>query len=405
MPPDTDERSNVSTSIEPAPKGRSRSALTVIREQLAEAIAARKCHTCGCLHATVEALAGTAVGPALAQELETARRVFAPKKYDCLGCAVCYPAIAANAFAEEHPAEAGGLDLCPTEAPEMRAGWPSLAGDYRVLRYRAPVAVCALNSQSIVDALASSRPEAVSVVGTMHTENLGIERMIQNVLGNPNIRFLVVCGEDTEQAVGHLPGQSILALGANGVDAGGRIVGARGRRPVLKNVAREDVDAFRSRITMVDAIGVTQLERLSEIIGECSARDPGPAADHATTRSGIEHVETRAPARLVRDPAGFFVVYPDHRLARLVVEHYTNGGVLDLVLSGSAPADLYAEIIARGLLTRLDHAAYLGRELARAEEALRTGEPYVQDRAAGVEDPPVTVAVSTSCGCGPKCGE
>lgn len=43
-----------------------------------------------------------------------------------------------------------------------------------------------------------------------------------------------------------------------------------------------------------------------------------------------------------------------------------------------------------GLLTRLDHAAYLGRELAGAETALAPGDPYIQD--AAPEQP-----------CGPSC--
>jgi len=34
-----------------------------------------------------------------------------------------------------------------------------------------------------------------------------------------------------------------------------------------------------------------------------------------------------------------------------------------------------------GLLIRLDHAAYLGRELTRAEHALSSGETYAQDAA------------------------
>jgi tetrahydromethanopterin S-methyltransferase subunit A len=379
-------------------------ALVVVREQLAEATAARKCHTCGCLHATVDALATTSIAADIAGEVQAARQVFAPKKYDCLGCAVCFPAVAANAFAEARPSEAGDLDLSPTKAPEVREGWPALAGDYCVVRYQAPVAVCVLNSGAVANALAERAPEGLSIAGTMQTENLGIERVIRNVLDNPHIRFLVVCGEDTQQAVGHLPGQSILALGANGIDEGMRIVGAQGKRPVLKNVAREDVEAFRARVTLVDAIGVTELERLLELVGDCAVRDPGPAPTHATS-SSVTHVETRSPSRLVRDPAGFLVVYPDPRRGRLVVEHYTNAGVLDVVLEGRAPADLYAEIIARGLLSRLDHAAYLGRELARAESSLRTGEPFVQDRAAGEEDPSHAASeVAPSCGCGTKCG-
>lgn len=121
-------------------EGRER-ALDVVREQLREAVAARKCHGCGCLHKTVEALEGTEDGRGeLAASLAEAHTVFTPKKYDCLGCEVCYPAIAANAFADAFPGAGESLDLCPTESPEARSGWPPLPGDYHLVRYRAPVA-------------------------------------------------------------------------------------------------------------------------------------------------------------------------------------------------------------------------------------------------------------------------
>ncbi len=69
-----------------------------------------------------------------------------------------------------------------------------------------------------------------------------------------------------------------------------------------------------------------------------------------------------------------------------MLEHYTNEGVLDCLLEGGSSAALYTEAVARSLVTRLDHAAYLGGELARAERSLRSGEPYVQDRAPGDTD-------------------
>ena len=55
-----------------------------------------------------------------------------------------------------------------------------------------------------------------------------------------------------------------------------------------------------------------------------------------------------------------------------------------------------ATAVERGVLSRLDHAVYLGRELARAEESLRTGAPYVQDRAPG---PDPAEDSHESCGC------
>jgi tetrahydromethanopterin S-methyltransferase subunit A len=387
-----------------------RRSLAVIHEQLAEAVAARKCHKCGCLHSTVEALSGTEPGQhELAESLAAARDVFAPKTYDCLGCAVCYPAIAANAFADAFPRQAEGLDMCPTEAPEERTGWPPLPGEYKVLRYGAPIAVCALNSADLVAALERAAPPGVSIIGTMHTENLGIERVIRNVLANPNIRFLMLCGEDTQQAIGHLPGQSLASLFRDGVDDRGRIIGARGKRPVLKNVTADQVRAFLRQVELCNLVGEASTERITSGIRALAARKPEPFAE-VIADNALTPIDAAEPKRLIPDPAGFCVLYPDGVRRRLVLEHYTNAGVLDCVLEGSTPAALYSEVIARSLISRLDHAAYLGRELARAESSLLTGEPYVQDRAAGEIAPPLEDEISkltngsSSCGCTSACG-
>ena len=34
----------------------------------------------------------------------------------------------------------------------------------------------------------------VAVYGPMKTENLGVEKVVANIISNPNIRFLIVCG-------------------------------------------------------------------------------------------------------------------------------------------------------------------------------------------------------------------
>ena len=367
---------------------------------MSEAVAASKCHTCGCLHKTVEALSGTEVGQTeLATILREARAVFKPMQYDCLGCPVCYPAIAANAFAEAFPELGSGLDLCPTEPAAERQGWPPLTGDYHVVRYQAPVAVCTLNSGPVARQLRDRAPDGLAIVGTLHTENLGIERIIRNTLANPNIRFLIVCGEDTQQAIGHLPGQSLQSLFENGVDERSRIRGARGKRPVLKNVTVEEIRAFVEQVELIPMIGEQEDEVISKQIEISRARDPGPYVG-APNVPRIEIVHAPDPEGLTLDKAGYFVVYPDRKRRRLVLEHYTNGGVLDCVVEGISSPTLYVEAIRRNLVSRLDHGAYLGRELARAERALDTGEPYVQDRAPGE---PVAEPNVSSCGCSDPC--
>ena len=373
--------------------------LLAVTTEIRNAIDASKCHRCGCFHKTVEALGGTTLGQTeLAPLLDEARLVFKPKQYDCLGCAVCFPAIAANAFGEAHPDLSAGLDLCPTEQPEQREGWPPLAGDYQVVRYRAPVAVCALNSTALVPTLGQRAPAGLAIVGTLHTENLGIERLIQNTLANPHVRFLVLCGEDTRQAVGHLPGQSIQSLFENGTDERGRIRGAHGKRPFLKNISPNQLQAFLEQIEVMPLIGELDADTVCAAVERLRLKDPGPYAG-APVATRIPTIEAAEPRRLTLDKAGYFVVYPEPRRTRLVLEHYTNAGVLDCVIEGSSPTALYSEVIERNLISRLDHAAYLGRELARAQQSLETGEPFVQDRAPGAVDPVPGCSQPETCGC------
>jgi tetrahydromethanopterin S-methyltransferase subunit A len=169
---------------------------------------------------------------------------------------------------------------------------------------------------------------------------------------------------------------------ANGVDEAGRILGARGKRPVLRNVTSEEVDAFRRQVEFVDLAGVEDATRIAREVDSCTPRNPGPFAG-APVAAPIPVIRAQEPARLVLDPAGFLVLYPD-RTRGLVVEHYPKEGVLELVIGGPTATAVGATAVERGILSRLDHAVYLGRELARAEESLRTGAPYVQDRAPGV---------------------
>lgn len=369
----------------------------IIRDQMSEAVAAHKCHPCGCLHNTVEALSRTEAGQSeLRSILKEARSVFKPKQYDCLGCAVCYPAIAANAFGKAFPDADLGPDLCPTEEPDEQQGWPPLPGNYQVVRYRAPVAVCTLNSDGLASELRDHAPDALGIVGTLHTENLGIERIIRNTLANPNLRFLILCGEDAQQAVGHLPGQSLQSLFENGVDERGRIRGARGKRPVLKNVTAGEIQEFVEQAELISMIGEKNRNVVGERIRNTGARDPGPYKGRVTGRQ-VEAVEAREPENLTIDRAGYFVVYPDARRERLVVEHYTNQGVLDCVIEGGSSPAVYSEAIRRNLLSRLDHAAYLGCELARAERALAGGEVFIQDKAPGGAKP--SKATHPGCGC------
>jgi tetrahydromethanopterin S-methyltransferase subunit A len=371
------------TSVENVEETRIADSLIEAATQIQAAADAKKCWACGCLRHALDAIDRAMPEPsqpsALVHAMASARAHLVPQRYECLGCDVCYPAVALNALGH-----VGGCAVdaavCPTEAVETREGWPPLPGSYRVLRYHAPVAVCTLNSDELIDALASTKKEAVAILGTLHTENLGIERLVTNVLANPFIRFVVVCGADSRQMIGHLPGQSLVALARDGVGSNGRIVGAKGKRPVLRNVEPAAIDHFRRTVDVIDLIGVSDLERITATVRECAERDPGPAELFAPN-SITQPVVGTVPEKMISDPVGYFVIFIDRPRRSLSTEHYKNNGVLTAIIEGRSAAEVYMTAIERGLLSRLDHAAYLGRELARAEHALCSGESYIQDAA------------------------
>lgn len=374
-------------------------------DELRSAMAAKKCWRCGCFQDTVNTLKDfSAITATLGALLNEAQSLFEPKRYDCLGCEVCWPAVAQNQAAEIDPAIAEG-GHCATQEPEIRDGWPPLPGDYQVLRFQAPVAVCTLNSDHLIKDLKNSHIECLSVVGSLHTENLGIEHLIRNVLANPHIRYLVICGEDTQKAIGHLPGQSLVALSEHGVNENMRIVEAKGKRPMLKNISLEYVETFRKQVQVIDQIGEVDITRLQELIINTASNDPGPFADALKEIISVPIEKADEPGKLILDRAGYFIVTPDRVHQQLVLEHYSNKGLLNRIFTATSAAALYTHIIKLELISRLDHAAYLGRELARAEHALLSGEGYVQDRAPGEVDSDSTIDQQqepTACGCDNK---
>ena len=63
------------------------------------------------------------------------------------------------------------------------------------------------------------------------------------------------------------------------------------------------------------------------------------------------------------------------------VEHFDYDQKLLAVVEGEDARTVYLTLVRDGRVSRLDHAAYLGKELARAERCLRDGVEYVQDGA------------------------
>jgi len=155
------------------------------------------------------------------------------------------------------------------EKKEPAEGWPVINGDYVLGDPQSCVAGATLAShieEILVDA-------GAAISGPCKTENLGIEKMMANLISNPNIRFLILCGSEVQ---GHITGQSIEALHANGVDPDKRkIVGATGAIPFIENIPDEAIERFQQQLEIVSMIDVEDAAAIQSQVKECIEKDPG----------------------------------------------------------------------------------------------------------------------------------
>ena len=105
------------------------------------------------------------------------------------------------------------------------------------------------------------------------------------------------------------------------------------------------------------------------------------------------------------DPKGYFLIKIEYLTNELILEHYLNnidkqGRAVDpesgkligcKTKRSNQPSNIYRGKSAKEVgikisegngqypISRLDHAIYIGRELQRAEECLRSGKQYIQD--------------------------
>ena len=365
-----------------------------------------RCRKCGCMRGTLNNLKTSL--PTLkmkdAQELLQCVNEWLgqlePQAYPCFGCKYCIPPEAMTMLTAKYPSLASStLSSCEIKINDN--SWPPVEGEYTVLDKSAPVAVSILASTKLEDKLARLRPAGLCIVGKTETENIGIDKIIKNVVSNPVISFLILTGKDTE---GHQSGKTLLALYENGVDKDMRVVGSKGRRPILKNVTTSDINAFRKQVQVKDMIGCEDTRKIARSIMELS-KMAAPAQsvsscgcscecnDQQTAKTTmsiplakpvitVPKIVVKKHTKSVKlDKAGYFVIIPSKKDGNLLVEHYSYDNKLLRKIEGKNSRDLYFTIIENNWVTELSHAAYLGKELAKAELSMKKGFKFVQDGA------------------------
>ncbi|ADE36789.1 tetrahydromethanopterin S-methyltransferase subunit A [Methanohalophilus mahii] len=174
--------------------------------------------------------------------------------------------------------------------------WPMEEGDYVIGDPDSPVAVVTLtsdyrNMDCIHDPCEDGTPQAegvftpgykkpclqnYAICGTCFTENFGIQKVIANILSNPKINCLIVCGKESK----HFAGQSIIALVENGVSTMAdykKIIGSKGVIPYLDEIPMTAINHFLKEIEVIDLIDTTDPETIQKVIDSCKLKERSEA--------------------------------------------------------------------------------------------------------------------------------
>ena len=134
-------------------------------------------------------------------------------------------------------------------------GYPPERGRYVRGNDYSPVAVCVILDTfdfgippELNRLVMAGVDSGAALSGTLQTENIGTEKMICNIVANPNIRYIVLCGRES---TGHMPGETLLLLRQKGVDEHKRVIDSTALTPTLSNIPMELIDRFNSQIVTI----------------------------------------------------------------------------------------------------------------------------------------------------------
>lgn len=196
---------------------------------------------------------------------------------NCFSCRACEVRCPENAIKVETP------ELLKVQPPP---DYPPEEGRYLRGNDLSPVAVVAILDtydfkipSELTNIVQAALESGAALAGTLQTENIGIEKMITNIVANPNIRYLVVCWRESH---GHLTADTLVNLVENGVkdDRKRTIKGARAPTPYLPNISLASIERFRKQITLVnllseeDPLRGMDVELVKKAVWSCIQEEP-----------------------------------------------------------------------------------------------------------------------------------
>ncbi len=242
----------------------------------------------------------------------------------------------------------------------------------------APVVVVTANDEGLASDLVALATRGLCMVTSVCRNVSDLEKLVKNIGSNLSVHFVLLAGEH---------GESQAAVEALGAILTGRSDASEKASTILKALRRKidsgELTTLQAQVQTVDMLGCVEVDRIigkvNELASDARRPNTGFVAPGEAAGGSVDRVlaANNISYDLQLDKAGGYIVRIERRT--IVVEHYNSKGELLRVVEGANARDLCITLIRNGWVSKLDHAAYLGRELARAEMALREDRPYAQD--------------------------
>ena len=157
--------------------------------------------------------------------------------------------------------------------------WPIEQGRYLVSNPLSPVGVVAILAsaynkipKNTEDLVRAGVEKGAGISGTLQTANIGIEKIVVNLISNPNIRYLILAGKES----GHFPADAVKALFKNGADEKGYILDTKAPTAILKNIPKEAIERLRQQVQLIDLSATTDIAILEKAVWSCYQENETP---------------------------------------------------------------------------------------------------------------------------------
>ncbi len=250
--------------------------------------------------------------------------------------------------------------------------WPIIKGSYKVINPKGDIAINTRASFNLKDNPLFESQKRICIIGSCVTENIGIDRMIKNIITNGNIRSLIICGQESK---GHDVGNALMNLIKYGVKDG-RIIDATGHDPVLR-VPIEYINRFRGQIKHILVIDSSDPQEILLTINNIP-KEPSlenyvlPIQKNNFDFSNVIFADKCKYKIRLED--AYFKIYLKKNY--IITEYH---GKEIKKIAGKSAEEICSKILELGLVNELSHAMYLGRELKKAELCLKYSQNYYED--------------------------